>query len=108
MLPHSAEAFTTKGETVISKEQALSVDYFHYGNCTRRVGPRGGVTERVEEWRRNGATQTWVRSPERFRVPIKFWLRGYSEITDYNANEFHAASDCPLRQVEPLNGGKAQ
>jgi hypothetical protein len=31
--------------------------------------------------RRNGKTQTWKREPNRFRIPIKYGLKGYGEIT---------------------------
>lgn len=81
---------------MITKHQALNADEFHYGTCTRTVGPRGGITERVERWRRNGATQTWKTRPDEFRVPIKYGLRGYSSITSHNAYQFHLASECPL------------
>lgn len=32
--------------------------------------------------RRNGRTQTWKRSPERFRIPVKFGLKGYDAIEE--------------------------
>lgn len=32
--------------------------------------------------RRNGATKTWKREPNRFRIPIKYGFRGYGEITE--------------------------
>ena len=32
--------------------------------------------------RRNGATQTWKRDPNRFRIPVKFGLKGYGQITE--------------------------
>lgn len=31
--------------------------------------------------RRNGRTRTWKTRPGEFRIPIKFGLRGYGEIT---------------------------
>ena len=83
---------------MITKEQALSESVFHYGTCTRTVGPRGGVTERVEHWRRNGSTQTWKTRPEEFSVPVRYGMRstGYIRLTHLNASEFHAEADCPL------------
>ena len=78
------------------KKQALVYDEYHYGECTRTVGPRGGITERVTVWRRNGATRTWVRSPERFRVPVKHGMRDYTYVDETNAHLFHTADDCPL------------
>lgn len=32
--------------------------------------------------RRNGATQTWKRDAARFRIPVKFGLKGYDAITE--------------------------
>lgn len=32
--------------------------------------------------RRNGKTQTWKRSPDSFRVPIKAGLKSYGDISD--------------------------
>jgi hypothetical protein len=83
---------------VVTKEQAMSADMFHYGTCTRTTGPRGGVTEHVEQWRRNGSTQVWKTRPGEFRVPIKYGMRGYSQLTDGNASEFHTEADCPLHR----------
>jgi hypothetical protein len=37
--------------------------------------------------RRNGRTQTWVHSPERFRIPVKAGLRSTGRITEANMNE---------------------
>jgi hypothetical protein len=84
---------------MITKNQALSVNDFHYGTCTRETGPRGGVKERIERWRRNGSTQTWKTRPREFRLPVKYGMRGYSVITQDNASDFHTEADCPL------NGG---
>lgn len=81
---------------MITKMQALNATAFHYGTCTRITGPRGGLTERVEQWRRNGSTKTWKTRPTEFSVPIKYGMRGYSYLTDANASEFHTEADCPL------------
>lgn len=83
---------------MVTKEQALSADVFHYGECSRSTGPRGGERVHVEQWRRNGSTQTWKTRPDEFRVPIKYGMRSYSQLTDYNASEFHAEADCPLKR----------
>lgn len=72
---------------------------YHYGQCTRIVGPRGGVRETREVWRRNGATKTWRTRPGHFSIPVKYGYRGpYSYITHENAADFHVWIDCPLRQ----------
>lgn len=77
-------------------QTALATDRFHYGECKKTVGPRGGVTITREEWRRNGANKTWKSQPERFRIPVKWGMRGYDEINQFNVDRFHAASDCPI------------
>jgi len=89
---------------MVAKEQAVNAGYrdeFHYGDCKRTVGPRGGVTVRIETWRVNGRCATWKRDPERFELPIKYGLKTCSYLTNRNAGEFHRAKDCPL-----LNGGE--
>lgn len=86
---------------MIDKEQAMMASVFHYGACTRTVGPRGGITERVEQWRRNGSTQVWKTRPAEFRVPIKYGMRSYAQLTVSNAHLFHTEDDCPLRHEAP-------
>lgn len=81
---------------MVTKQQAMTANNFHFGTCGKTVGPKGGVTFSIEQWRRNGATQIWKRSPDRFRVPVKHGLRGYGSITENNAELFHASEDCPL------------
>ena len=81
---------------MLTKQQALTCDSFHAGNCTRSIGPRGGVTESTETWRRNGKTMTWKTRPENFRVPVKHGLYAYSNITELEADRVHTADDCPL------------
>jgi hypothetical protein len=73
---------------------------FHYGECVRTTGPRGGITESVEKWRVNGALKTWVTRPGEFSLPIKYGM-GYGRgqhgyITHENARHWHVADDCPL------------
>lgn len=81
---------------MVSKQQALTANEFHYGTCTRVVGPRGGITEHSEVWRRNGKTQVWKTSPDAFQVPVKRGLKEYAYITAYNASAMHTSEDCPL------------
>lgn len=40
---------------------------------------------RYWQCRRNGATKRWKRDPERFRVPVKFGLKGTDAIVDLNS-----------------------
>lgn len=81
---------------MLSKEQAMRCDTFHYGTCTRRVGPRGGVKERIESWRRNGATQTWKTRPDEWRVPLAHGLYAHTQLWNRDVEAWHAAEDCPL------------
>ncbi len=77
-------------------QTALGTDRFHYGECSERVGPKGGRYVKREQWRRNGKNQTWVTRPEEFRIPIKYGMRSYDEIKAGNVDRFHAEDDCPL------------
>lgn len=79
---------------MVTREQALTAEDFHFNGCTLTVGKRGGQTLTVEAWRRNGRTQTWKRSPGKFRVPVKHGLYDYHEITEQNAADFHTAEEC--------------
>tara|TARA_Y100000310_G_scaffold284279_1_gene306959 strand:+ start:301 stop:567 length:267 start_codon:yes stop_codon:yes gene_type:complete len=84
----------------ITKTQAAdtSISYFHIGECTRTVGPRGGVKTRIVECRRNGALKTWKTRPTEFSLPVKAGLREYGYITDRNDARFHTPDDCPIRE----------
>ena len=74
--------------------EALTANEFHTGKCTRRVGPRGGVTFQQEIWRRNGKTKTWKREPERFSIPVKYGLYHYGYIN--NDTNVHTRESCPF------------
>jgi hypothetical protein len=85
---------------MITKAQALALHWnaeIHYGECKKTTGPRGGVTIQIERWRPNGSCQTWKTRPAEFRQPIKFGMRGYSQLTHSNAAAFHLAEDCPIK-----------
>ena len=83
---------------MITYDQAISASRFHEEGCAETVGPRGGVTRRVYEWRRNGATKTWKTRPGEFRIPVKYGMRGYDYIDQYSAGKFHVEDECPLRE----------
>jgi hypothetical protein len=70
----------------VTKEQAISAPAFHENH---EVGGK------IYRHRRNGKTQTWVTRPDEFRVPVKYGLRGYGNITHLNAAEFHIEEECP-------------
>jgi hypothetical protein len=81
----------------ITKDQALTANEFHNGECRCIVGPRGGKTVRQEVWRRNGQTQTWKTRPLEFSVPVKFGLKSCARLNQINSIGFHTAEECPLR-----------
>ena len=87
---------------MITKAQAKALHYgetLHYTgrrDCTRTVGPRGGVRESVTNVRVSGQCKEWKRSPERFRVPVKYGLYESSAIDETNASDWHLSSECPL------------
>lgn len=88
---------------MITKAQAQALTWsstLHYTGrhaCTRKVGPRGGVTEHVTIVRVSGQCQTWKTRPEDFRLPVKYGLYENSAITQDNAADWHVPGDCPLQ-----------
>ena len=86
---------------MITKEQAVAATYgerFHYTGkqqCSRTVGPRGGVTARIVEVRVSGQCKVWKRS-ERWRLPVKYGLYEHGEINEQNCKDYHRAADCNL------------
>lgn len=75
---------------MITKTEALSPGPFH---VVRERNQKPGATCYV--WRRNGQTQTWKTRPNDFRVPVKYGLRNYGQITPANAHLFHTEANCP-------------
>lgn len=71
---------------MITKQQAVSASAFHEEH---EPGAK------VFRWRRNGTTQTWKTRPSEFRVPVKYGIRSYGNITEVNAGDFHTEEDCP-------------
>jgi len=84
---------------MLTRNDALTANEFHYGQCVRSVGPRGGVTIRQEVWRRNGATKTWKTRPTEFTVPVKHGMYTYGHITTRHTDSFHTSDNCPLNEV---------
>lgn len=82
---------------MVTKEQALKATNFHANGCQKIVGPRGGITYKIERYRKTGMTKTWVTRPNEFSTPVKwgFGPRG-TYITHHNADFFHVAADCPI------------
>ena len=80
----------------MNRNDALNGNSWHYGNCTRTTGPRGGVRERIVHVRRSGQNKTWKTRPDDFRVPVKHGMYDSGEIVPENVAEFHKPEDCPL------------
>jgi hypothetical protein len=89
----------------LTRDTAITADHFHHSeDCAQSVtyGPRGGPRfPRTEEWRRNGATQTWKREPDRYRVPVKYGLRSYGSLTEHDGAPYGpwhvgTATECDL------------
>jgi hypothetical protein len=85
------------GSFVVTKEEALAGDHFHFGECSQVVGPRGGVKVKSINYRRNGMTRTWKTRKGDFEVPLKYGMREYGILTNLNAHLFHTPENCPLR-----------
>ena len=70
---------------MITKEQAINEDRFHYRDPDKCV--------RI---RRNGRTKLWKRTPERWQMPVKFGLYSYWTMHESDADDMHVASECPF------------
>lgn len=51
----------------------------------RRNKNKDGTAQR---WKVNGAVKTWVRNPNRIKVPLKFGMYDYGYLTELNISEF--------------------
>lgn len=49
----------------------------------------GFVTIEGDYWRRNGAIKLWKRSPNRFRLPVKYGMYGYDYVDNGNIWAFY-------------------
>ena len=80
---------------MITKEQAVSTIYsqklyFWY---------RG----RVQRAKVNGKCQTWVRTPERWRLPMKYGLRDCFDIDQYNCHQWYLTyEEVPRKLTTPV------
>lgn len=69
--------------------------YTHYGLAIGCYSTETGKPHAVK-CRVNGALKTWKRNPERFRIPVKYGLYDYGEITNENATDWYLPSECPI------------
>lgn len=76
------------------------VHYTGQTECSRSVGPKGRVTVTQTVLRVSGEVQTWKRSPERVKVPVKYGMYDNGYITENNLNDFHLEVDCPILALE--------
>jgi hypothetical protein len=63
---------------MITLEQAKALKYGQILHHVENVNADGTP----QRWRVNGRPQTWKRSPERVRVPVKHGLYTYDAITE--------------------------
>ena len=87
---------------MITKEEAVTSDEFHHGNCHRVVGPRGNIKVYSTIVRRGGKTKTWKRSPESFKVPVKHGIKTWFWITEVNSENWHTKESCPLKDLDDV------
>lgn len=90
-------------------EQAKALkpgDRVHYTgkiSCSRTTGSRGRVHTKVVSCRVSGQPQIWKRSPERVKVPIKYGMYENSYINEYDLDDWHLESECPLLEEESVD-----
>ena len=75
---------------MITQEQADTATMFHSNLVKNSDGS-------CQRWRRNGQTKRWKRTPERFKIPVKFGLYAYNYLTETDAPYFHVEEDCDGR-----------
>ena len=91
---------------MVTKEQLVAMNGYgelHYTGkheCTRAIGPRGGITETVTRIRLSGQCKTWKRDQARFHQPVKYGFYESGYIDERNAVDWHKVCDCPLKQAE--------
>ena len=95
---------TTRDEIMSTTSGVGFGTLFYAGECTITIGPRGGQTDRIEQWRANGAVKTWITRPEHFSLPIKHGMRDYAYIDQGNMALFHLASDCAPTIIDNRKG----
>lgn len=75
---------------MVTKKDALTLIMFHHNTNKNANGT-------CQRWRSNGKVKVWKTRPDDFRLPVKYRLRGYTYIDNYNAADFHTELDCPHR-----------
>lgn len=68
----------------ITLDQAKNLKYrTELHHVTLRNADKSPLRVRV-----NGKVQTWIRKPERVKIPVKHGLRNYGYITEYDLDYF--------------------
>lgn len=81
------------GELAVSARQAEHESKFHVdGECYLEIGLRGRVQLKFMLYRANGAFRKLPNNG--WRRPLKRGLYSYGEITDKNADKWHAEMNC--------------
>lgn len=80
---------------MITDYQGRTESYFHrQRSCSIKYGPRGGKRIRFHEFRRNGKTRTYKRTPERYYTPVKCGFSWYDYVANGEESLWHLAEDC--------------
>ena len=91
---------------MITKAQAMALsvrDEVHYTGkheCTKVVGPRGGVKYNITVARVTGQCKTWKWDERKFHIGVVHGMRDYGSIDEWNNTNWHLASECPLIEGE--------
>jgi hypothetical protein len=84
---------------MITIDQAKSLRHgstIHYNGCRQRIGPRGGRSLFIQRFRVTGKIILWKKSPESFKLPIKFGREDSMYVTERNAGFFHLENECSV------------
>lgn len=81
----TSELITSKNEMkvaiLVNRENAMSANNFEHTSMKNRDGSPLRA-------RRNGKTQVWKTRPNEFRIPVKYGLYEYFNITQDNCYEW--------------------
>lgn len=87
---------------MITKEIALTVHSFFHVTLRNADGT-------AVRCRANGKCQTWKTRSDDFRLPVKYGLKQYFDITPWNAHEWltYDPTECPTAFQEMTEAKKA-
>jgi hypothetical protein len=86
---------------MVTKEQALTYSHFKqiaFYRCETRlvngvpmsvpINYNAVPLDKPKSWRKSGKCKVWIRSPERFKLPIKFGMFNNGYIDETNCHLF--------------------